>query len=160
MLTLLSRSNMHMKYKLQSPISSQYWMLKTVALFECKLRNCNAHMKAVFSTPPAYFFLYLFMSHVKCMVGFEHVCQVCRQCFLCWGVQQNQSGTELWLYCRHETPVLAKPIKLIHVDEEIVVLDKPCSLPVSILGSSPPIPGFIHVASSLLLTLYIHSKIC
>lgn len=34
--------------------------------------------------------------------------------------------------CRHETPVLAHPIKLIHVDEELVVLDKPCSLPVSI----------------------------
>lgn len=39
----------------------------------------------------------------------------------------------MWLYCRHETPVLAKPIKLIHVDEDIVVLDKPCSLPVSML---------------------------
>lgn len=32
---------------------------------------------------------------------------------------------------RHETPVLAKPLKLVHVDEDIVVLDKPCSLPVS-----------------------------
>lgn len=35
------------------------------------------------------------------------------------------------LICRHETPVLANPIKLIHVDEDLVVLDKPCSLPVS-----------------------------
>ncbi|KAK7873077.1 hypothetical protein R5R35_000360 [Gryllus longicercus] len=35
---------------------------------------------------------------------------------------------------RHETPVLAKPIKLIHVDDELVVLDKPCSLPVHPCG--------------------------
>ncbi|XP_023309919.1 RNA pseudouridylate synthase domain-containing protein 2 isoform X2 [Anoplophora glabripennis] len=35
---------------------------------------------------------------------------------------------------RHETPVLANPIKLIHVDEDIVVLDKPCSLPVHPCG--------------------------
>lgn len=34
---------------------------------------------------------------------------------------------------RHETPVLSNPIKLIHVDEDLVVLDKPCSLPVSTL---------------------------
>ncbi|KAK9738645.1 RNA pseudouridylate synthase [Popillia japonica] len=35
---------------------------------------------------------------------------------------------------RHETPVLANPIKLIHVDEDLVVLDKPCSLPVHPCG--------------------------
>jgi len=39
----------------------------------------------------------------------------------------------MWLYWRHETPVLGKPIKLIHVDEDIVLLDKPCSLLVSVL---------------------------
>lgn len=37
----------------------------------------------------------------------------------------------LLLHCRHETPVLAKPIRVIHVDKDIVVLDKPGSLPVS-----------------------------
>ncbi|XP_076256013.1 pseudouridylate synthase RPUSD2-like isoform X4 [Rhynchophorus ferrugineus] len=35
---------------------------------------------------------------------------------------------------RHETPVLSHSIKLIHVDEDIVVLDKPCSLPVHPCG--------------------------
>jgi hypothetical protein len=32
---------------------------------------------------------------------------------------------------RHETPVLSKPIEVVHLSEELVVLDKPCSLPVS-----------------------------
>lgn len=32
---------------------------------------------------------------------------------------------------RHETPVLARSIEVMHLDEELVVLDKPCSLPVS-----------------------------
>ncbi|XP_057660868.1 uncharacterized protein LOC130896656 isoform X1 [Diorhabda carinulata] len=35
---------------------------------------------------------------------------------------------------RHETPVLSNPIKLIHVDEDLVVLDKPCSIPVHPCG--------------------------
>jgi hypothetical protein len=32
---------------------------------------------------------------------------------------------------RHETPVLAKRIELVHLSDDLVVLDKPCSLPVS-----------------------------
>lgn len=32
---------------------------------------------------------------------------------------------------RHETPVLEHPIKIIHIDNDLVVLDKPCSMPVS-----------------------------
>lgn len=39
--------------------------------------------------------------------------------------------------CRHETPILAKRIQLVHVDEELVALDKPCSLPVSHLCCAP-----------------------
>lgn len=35
------------------------------------------------------------------------------------------------LHKRHETPVLNHPIKIIYVDNDLVVLDKPCSLPVS-----------------------------
>ncbi|XP_059485319.1 pseudouridylate synthase RPUSD2-like isoform X2 [Neocloeon triangulifer] len=35
---------------------------------------------------------------------------------------------------RHETPILAKRIQLVHVDEELVALDKPCSLPVHPCG--------------------------
>jgi len=36
--------------------------------------------------------------------------------------------------CRHETPVLSKPIEVIHLSEDLVVLDKPCSLPVHPCG--------------------------
>merc|ERR1719351_606549 len=35
---------------------------------------------------------------------------------------------------RHETPVLLKPIEVVHLSEELVVLDKPCSLPVHPCG--------------------------
>ncbi|KAG5896708.1 hypothetical protein JTB14_014584 [Gonioctena quinquepunctata] len=35
---------------------------------------------------------------------------------------------------RHETPVLSNQIKLLHVDEDVVVLDKPCSIPVHPCG--------------------------
>ena len=32
---------------------------------------------------------------------------------------------------RHEPPVTAQPLSLLHVDEELVVVDKPASIPVS-----------------------------
>lgn len=32
---------------------------------------------------------------------------------------------------RHETPVLDHPIRIIHIDNDVIALDKPCSLPVS-----------------------------
>lgn len=32
---------------------------------------------------------------------------------------------------RHETPVLDHPIKIVHIDDDLVVLDKPGSIPVS-----------------------------
>ncbi|XP_069989945.1 pseudouridylate synthase RPUSD2 isoform X2 [Penaeus vannamei] len=35
---------------------------------------------------------------------------------------------------RHETPVLARNIEILHLDEDLVVLDKPCSLPVHPCG--------------------------
>merc|ERR1712223_966626 len=35
---------------------------------------------------------------------------------------------------RHETPVLSKQIEVIHLSEDLVVLDKPCSLPVHPCG--------------------------
>ena len=38
---------------------------------------------------------------------------------------------------RHETPVLDHPIKIIFVDNDLVVLDKPCSLPVSSCKKKP-----------------------
>lgn len=31
---------------------------------------------------------------------------------------------------RHETPVLAKPIEILYIDQDLVVLDKPGSIPV------------------------------
>jgi 23S rRNA-/tRNA-specific pseudouridylate synthase len=39
--------------------------------------------------------------------------------------------SKLYFTCfRHETPVLATDIEIIHLDEDLVVLDKPCSIPV------------------------------
>ncbi|XP_050685421.1 pseudouridylate synthase RPUSD2 isoform X2 [Leptidea sinapis] len=35
---------------------------------------------------------------------------------------------------RHETPVLASPLRIIYADEDLLVLDKPCSLPVHPCG--------------------------
>lgn len=35
------------------------------------------------------------------------------------------------MHIRHETPVLDHPIKIIHIDNDLVVLDKPSSVPVS-----------------------------
>ena len=31
---------------------------------------------------------------------------------------------------RHETPVMFKTVQIIHQDDEMIVVDKPCSLPV------------------------------
>ena len=42
-----------------------------------------------------------------------------------------QAGSPPHPCYRHETPVLSKPIEVVHLSEELVVLDKPCSLPVS-----------------------------
>lgn len=55
---------------------------------------------------------------------------------------------------RHETPVLKNPIKIIYIDDDLLVLDKPCSLPVSTptlcfvpvcpwLPASPPDPRYV-----------------
>lgn len=45
---------------------------------------------------------------------------------------ENIMNNKIWkLLNRHETPVLDHPIKIIYVDNDLVVLDKPCSLPVS-----------------------------
>lgn len=43
----------------------------------------------------------------------------------------NKLFVKIKLLNRHETPVLDHPIKIIYVDNDLVVLDKPCSLPVS-----------------------------
>lgn len=51
-----------------------------------------------------------------------------------WMVEMQTSCKEAYMFpwwARHETPVLASPLRIIHVDEELLVLDKPCSLPVS-----------------------------
>ncbi len=44
--------------------------------------------------------------------------------------------TFLTISFRHETPVLSKPIEVVHLSEDLVVLDKPCSLPVSWRGTT------------------------
>lgn len=33
--------------------------------------------------------------------------------------------------CRHEVPVTSEPITVIHMDEDVVVVNKPASIPVS-----------------------------
>lgn len=39
--------------------------------------------------------------------------------------------TNLFINCRHEVPIAADPISIIHMDEDIVVVNKPASIPVS-----------------------------
>ena len=36
-----------------------------------------------------------------------------------------------FIRCRHEVPIAADPISIIHMDEDIVVVNKPASIPVS-----------------------------
>lgn len=57
----------------------------------------------------------------------------------------------LLVHYRHETPVLANPIKLIHVDEDLVVLDKPCSLPVSTVCSGHKIQQHQKIRGEMML---------
>lgn len=40
---------------------------------------------------------------------------------------------EVWLSvcCRHEVPVTSQPITIVHMDEDVVVVNKPASIPVS-----------------------------
>ncbi len=33
---------------------------------------------------------------------------------------------------RHEPPVIATPLNIVHKDEDLIVLDKPASIPVSV----------------------------
>lgn len=56
-----------------------------------------------------------------------------------WSCLLTDCGANLtkWYCYRHETPVLSKPIEVIHLSEELVVLDKPCSLPVSLTFHIP-----------------------
>ena len=60
----------------------------------------------------------------------------CLSLVICF-IKSSDYGTfyldisEPLIICRHETPVLSKPIDIVHLSEDLVVLDKPCSLPVS-----------------------------
>lgn len=45
--------------------------------------------------------------------------------------KSNRTTTTKINEIRHETPVLAHPLKIIHIDNELIVLDKPSSMPVS-----------------------------
>lgn len=51
---------------------------------------------------------------------------------------------------RHEVPVTSDPITIVHVDEDVVVVNKPASIPVSGIATAS-----YHVALSLLLSLLI-----
>lgn len=47
---------------------------------------------------------------------------------------KRNKATLSWLRlvcCRHEVPVTSEPITVIHMDEDVVVVNKPASIPVS-----------------------------
>ena len=56
-----------------------------------------------------------------------------------YGTFHSPTPKPLVSLLRHETPVLSKPIDIVHLSEDLVVLDKPCSLPVSPLQHHPTI---------------------
>lgn len=66
-------------------------------------------------------FIYVYFPHYSSPVKFQPCASPLMFC----------SGYYLPCPFRHETPVLSKPIEVIHLSEDLVVLDKPCSLPVS-----------------------------
>lgn len=54
------------------------------------------------------------------------MCEICK----C----KRNKATLSWLRlvcCRHEVPVTSEPITVIHMDEDVVVVNKPASIPVS-----------------------------
>lgn len=54
---------------------------------------------------------------------------------------------------RHETPVLKTSIKIIFIDDDLLVLDKPCSLPVSILSNWCHCAPAIHRVCPVFVTV-------
>lgn len=64
-----------------------------------------------------------------CMRMYACVLRVCEMCKRKWS-----KATLSWLRlvcCRHEVPVTSEPITVIHMDEDVVVVNKPASIPVS-----------------------------
>lgn len=62
---------------------------------------------------------------------------------------------ELIMYnCRHEVPIAADPITIIHMDEDIVVVNKPASIPVS------GIKDCQYVVVILFINYIIRYRIC
>lgn len=54
------------------------------------------------------------------------LCETCKR--------KRNKATLSWLRlvcCRHEVPVTSEPITVIHMDEDVVVVNKPASIPVS-----------------------------
>lgn len=51
--------------------------------------------------------------------------------------------------CRHEVPVTSQPITLVHIDEDIVVVNKPASIPVSGNWDSHVMCRFCHSSYTL-----------
>lgn len=55
-------------------------------------------------------------------------------CMYVWETCKRNKATLSWLRlvcCRHEVPVTSEPITVIHMDEDVVVVNKPASIPVS-----------------------------
>lgn len=53
-----------------------------------------------------------------------------REMFKCKWSKATLSWLRL-VCCRHEVPVTSEPITVIHMDEDVVVVNKPASIPVS-----------------------------
>lgn len=45
--------------------------------------------------------------------------------------QRISKHIKLLLFSRHEVPVTSQPITIVHMDDDIVVVNKPASIPVS-----------------------------
>jgi len=67
--------------------------------------------------------------YVTCTSTNVHYVRVCEMC-----KRKRNKATLSWLRlvcCRHEVPVTSEPITVIHMDEDVVVVNKPASIPVS-----------------------------
>ena len=49
----------------------------------------------------------------------------------CEKINNKYTDLSLYLFFRHEVPVSSEKIRIIHIDDDMVVVNKPASIPVS-----------------------------
>lgn len=82
---------------------------------------------------------------------YVRVCETCKR--------KRNKATLSWLRlvcCRHEVPVTSEPITVIHMDEDVVVVNKPASIPVS--GVLPELYCQKIVCRIVHENTYIHTR--